>query len=95
MITRDGIEDLFTAEALAAAATPGGYDGGLAHDSVTGRSMHLEDPDVPLGLADHILEAHSEARARVAKGWEATLANLAQDLWVRCSVLEERLAARR
>ena len=93
-MTRDGIEEMFSAQALESAAKPGGYTGCLARDSVTGKSMHLEDPAVPLGLAEHILEAHSNARARDAHGWEATLADLAQDLWVRCSVQEERLAAR-
>ena len=93
MFMRDQIEDLFSAEALAKVARPGGYECENAFDSITGKSMYLEDPDVPLGLAAHIIGAHAQARASVATGWEATLMGLAQDLWARCSALEERQAA--
>lgn len=93
----DDLEDLYTAEALAKIQTPGGYQHFETDDPITGKSMWLEEPDVPLVLANLILEAHSVARAKAryrVTPWEATLEDLCDDLYVRCSVLEERLKER-
>lgn len=86
------IED-FSDQALAQVARPGGYTTMMKPDPLTGLEMNLELLEVPLELAEHILWAHSDAKVidGDAKGWEATLADLASDLLVRCSELEQRL----
>src|SRR5262245_15810999 len=92
------LEELYTAEALEVAQSPGGYGHHAIDDPITGRSMWLEELDVPLALANLVLEAHSVARAserHLVSPWERTLEDLCDGLYVRCSELERRLEARR
>jgi len=94
---RADLDNTYSLEALEAVAAPGGYTSPGLCDSVTGRLMSLSIPGVPLALADHILWAHSDGRSPEcfkAPSWDATLADLAQDLLLRCNKLEQRLAAR-
>ena len=97
MIDQAVVESSFSAQALAAVERPEGYRSPEVLDPITARSMSLTALDVPLGLAERILWAHSDAKVAEgadALGWEATLADLASDLAVRCAELEARLEQR-
>ena len=83
-------EDVYSDAALEMIERPGGYTHESLDDPITGRSLWLEELHVPLDLANRILEAHSVDRASTrhrVPPWEATLEDLADDLYVRCTEL--------
>lgn len=84
-------DGLFSQQALDMVSKPGGYSSGLdLLDPVTGKLMSLYDPEVPLALAEHLLNVHSEANGHAAKGWEASMAAVGQDLHIRCDEVQQR-----